>query len=131
MKKLHLVTGAMLLVLMLGLFGGAASAAAPGQAGIAGAAAGEESAAPTEPRPVRIVGMVAEVRDNGILLRTRLGPVRVLVTEDTTIMVTDGDECVEGSLRDIQVGEPARVAGMLTDRGVVARLVAQCRPSTE
>jgi hypothetical protein len=130
MKKIHLVTSAIALVLMLGLFGSVANAATLSQAGATGVAVSEEKDS-TERRPVRVVGIVVEVHDNGIFLRTRLGPVRVRVTENTTIRVPDNGECVEGTLEDLQVGEPAVVVGILTpERVIIARGIAQCRPET-
>lgn len=129
MKKVHLVTGMMALLLLMVSFSSVAGAATLGQVG---SVAGDDKTSETDLRPVRIAGLVVEVRDNGVLLRTRLGPVRVRVTEDTVIRVSENGECVEGTLDDIQVGEPARVAGMLTpERVIIARGIMQCRPTTE
>ena len=106
-----------------------AVAALPG--GIASAAPrGEERQAP-EHRPVRVMGIVQQVGERGILLQTQRGPVRVMVFERTRILVEQNGQCVEGTLADIEVGARALVAGMTTrePRVIAARGIAQCMPS--
>ena len=105
--------------LMIGLFGGAASAQTPPPT------TGTET-----PRPVRIVGRVDTVGTSSIALTTRQGQVTANVGPNTWIVVQQvGGRCVEGTLRDIQTNRPANVAGMTTaQRGVIdARVVVQGR----
>ena len=125
LNKLFLGVSTLALLLMLGLSVGPASAAVPGQVSSSGVGNGVDS----PDRPVRIMGRVDQVGERGLLLTTRHGPIRVLVGDNTTIMVNSDGECVEGTLEDIEIGRPALVAGVTTaERGVIlARGIRQCR----
>lgn len=125
LNKLILGVGTLALLLMLGLSVGPASAAVPGKASSSGV--GDGAASPD--RHVRIMGRVDQVGERGILLTTRHGRIRVLVGDNTTIMVNSDGECVEGTLEDIEIGRPALVVGVTTDepRVILARGIRQCR----
>lgn len=125
LNKLILGVGTLALLLMLGLSVGPASAAVPGKASSPSVA---DSAA-FQDRQVRIMGRVDQVGERGILLTTRHGRVRVLVGDNTTIMVNSDGECVEGTLEEIEIGRPALVVGMTTGdpRVILARGIRQCR----
>jgi hypothetical protein len=133
MKNRYLAMSAAAIVLMLSLFGSVASAYPINQAGATKATASEDRVKSQEHHRVQIVGRVLEVHKDGLLLMTRRGQVRVRVTDETVIRVADNGTCVDGTLDDIQVGEPARVVGgLLVNRHVVvARGVSQCPPSTD
>lgn len=125
LNKLFLGISTMALLLMLGLSVGPASAAVPGKASSPGVADGANS----PDRQVRIMGRVEQVGERGLVLNTRHGRVRVLVGDNTTIMVNSDGECVEGTLEEIEIGRPALVVGMTTDdpRVILARGIRQCR----
>lgn len=117
-NKVMLSISTLTAALMIGLFGGAASAQTPPTTGA------------ETPRPVRIVGRVDTVSNNSIALTTRQGQVTANVGPNTWIIVQqNGGRCVEGTLKDIQTNRPANVAGMTTaQRGVIdARVVVQGR----
>jgi hypothetical protein len=109
---------------MVGLFGATAMTVSAAQP-----AAEQSEAASPEHRPVRFVGIVADVGERGVLMRTLHGPVFVAVGDHTLIHVPDDGECVEGELADLVEGERAHVVGWLGRHHVVlARAVSQCRP---
>lgn len=126
LNKLILGVSTLALLIMLGLSVGPASAAVPGKA--TGSSVTGGAASPD--RQVRIMGRVEQVGERGLLLNTRHGRIRVLVGDNTTIMVNSDGECVEGTLEDIVVGRPALVVGVTTDepRVILARGIRQCPP---
>ncbi len=125
LNKLILGVSTLALLLTLGLSVGPASAAVPGQVSSSGVGNGVDS----PDRPVRIMGRVDQVGERGLVLTTRHGRVRVLVGDNTTIMVNSDGECVEGTLEEIEIGRPALVVGMTTGdpRVILARGIRQCR----
>ncbi|MEO6457109.1 MAG: DUF5666 domain-containing protein [Chloroflexia bacterium] len=118
-NKIMLSISTLTAALMIGLFGGAASAQTP-----------PPTAGTDTSRPVRIMGRVDAVSTNSIALTTRQGQVTANVGPNTWIIVQEsGGRCVEGTLQDIQTNRPANVAGMTTaQRGVInARVITQGR----
>jgi len=126
LNKLILGVSTLALLLMLGVSVGPASAAVPNQVSRSSVADGATS----PDLQVRIMGRVDQVGERGLLLTTRYGRIRVLVEDNTTIMVNNDGECVEGTLEDIMVGRPALVVGVTTGepREILARGIRQCRP---
>ena len=126
LNKLFLSISTLALLLMLGLSAGSANAAVPGKA--SGSGVGDDATSPD--RQVRIMGRVDQVGERGLVLTTLRGRIRVLVGDNTTIMVNSDGECVEGTLEDIVVGRPALVVGVTTNepRVILARGIRQCPP---
>jgi len=125
-KRAFMSASALALLVAFSFFGSVSGAAAMP------ATKGGETDVTTPPEiRVHFVGRVDAVSDRGVLMTTRRGQVRVLVNEDTTILVTRDGGCVEGTLRGLRVGGPAEVFGVTTrEPGVVlARGIRQCRPA--
>ena len=86
--------------------------------------------APTPPaagQPVRLMGKVASVSANSLVLTTRGGDITVNIGADTFIVVQKNDQPAEGTAADLVAGKPAAVVGVATaDPKVVdARMISQ------
>src|ERR1044071_651805 len=122
LNRVYLSISAVAAILMLGLFGGSASASTLAQSKTPGGGAPDER--------VHFVGRVDSISARGIAMTTRRGQVMVRVGDRTTIMVEQNGSCVQGTLRGIQVGRPAEVVGVTTTepRVIDARGIKQCAP---
>jgi Domain of unknown function (DUF5666) len=86
--------------------------------------------APTPPaagQPVRLVGKVASVSANTLVLTTRGGDITVNIGADTFIVVQKNGQPTEGTAADLVAGKPATVAGVATSdpKVVDARMITQ------
>lgn len=82
---------------------------------------------PTGPHPIRVFGKVSAISGSSLTLTTGKGDYTVNIGANTWIVVKQNGQATQATATDIQTGQGAMVAGMVTgDAKVIeARIIAQ------